>query len=158
MIGYSQYMRRSFILALLLVGCSAPHDHDHPPTSTTPQSGHHHHHPAPHGGQLIEIGEEFAHLEALWKPESGELRIYVLDGEAQRGVPLVQPSIRLQVGQQSYELPAQSNALSGEKPGNSSEFAAQLSELKNRKAWTGEVEMIEVKGQKFPRLKLEISP
>lgn len=152
-------MRRSFFLALLLLGCSAPHDHDHPSTTTTPQSGHHHHHhPAPHGGQLIEIGEEFAHLEALWKPESGELRIYVLDGEAQRGVPLVQPSIRLLIGKQSYELPAQSNPLSGEKPGNSSEFAAQLSDLKNQKAWTGEVEMIELKGRKFPHLKLEISP
>ena len=151
-------MRIALLLSLALWGCSpsAPAPSTNP-TASTP-TGHHHEHAAPHGGKLVEIGEELAHLEVVWKAETGDLRIYVLDGEARNGVPLTQVAMKLKVDQQNYELAAQSNSLSGEKPGNSSEFAGKLESLKNQSTWKGVVERVELKGQKFDGLQLEISP
>ncbi len=36
------------------------------------QSGHGHEHAAPHGGTLIVLGDEFAHLELVLDPGTGE--------------------------------------------------------------------------------------
>jgi hypothetical protein len=47
------------------------------------QTGAVHEHTAPHGGSLVEFGEEFAHIELVLDSATGVLTAYVLDGEAE---------------------------------------------------------------------------
>src|SRR5262245_1267113 len=66
------------------------HDHDH---------DHHHHHAekGPHGGALVAIGEDDAHLEIVLDADTGTLKAYVLDGEAANPVAIKQENVQLAV-------------------------------------------------------------
>lgn len=132
---------------VLSVGCgNAPHDHDH-----DDDHGHHEHH-APHGGTLVVLGKEAAHLELVLEPASGELRAYSLDGEAEKAVPLKQPEIEVTVSgpkELRLKLKAQANELTGEKVGNSSEFLGADPALKNLSKFDGQLIQIDTLGQSF---------
>src|SRR5205085_2013512 len=54
-----------------------------------------HEHTAPHHGQLVELGEEFAHVELVLDRKAGRLTAYVLDGEAEQPVRVTQPTLTL---------------------------------------------------------------
>lgn len=43
---------------------------------------------APHGGVLLEVGEEVAHLELVHDPQDGSVKVYVLDGKADKAVAI----------------------------------------------------------------------
>jgi hypothetical protein len=66
------------------------HDHDH---------DHHHHHAekGPHGGALVAIGQDDAHVEIVLDADTGALKAYVLDGEAEKPVAIKQESLELVV-------------------------------------------------------------
>ena len=103
----------------------------------------HEHHP-PHKGTLIELGEEFAHLEMVLDPATGKITVYGLDGEAEKAMRLKQKEIEITItgvkDLPSITLKAKANALSGEKPeGDTSEFTAQSDKLKNVKEFDGVV-------------------
>ena len=56
----------------------------------------HHHHTAPHGGALVVLGEEFAHVEFVLEEKRPENSlVYVLDSEAEKPVRLSQKTIEL---------------------------------------------------------------
>src|SRR5690349_11141156 len=100
----------------------------------------HEHHP-PHKGTLIEFGEEFAHLELVLDAATGKLTAYALDGEAEKAVRVKQATIEIKItgikDLPSITLKAQANDLSGEKVGDTSEFAATSDKLKNVKEFDG---------------------
>ncbi|MBP96714.1 hypothetical protein CMK18_12235 [Candidatus Poribacteria bacterium] len=118
----------------------------------------HHQHVAPHGGTLVVLGNEFAHLELVLNQDKGELTIYVLDGETRNGVRLTQPTIILKTKTDSaadfneLELQAVANSLSGETVGDSSVFIVQSETLINQDRFSVEIEHISIKGQKFQNL------
>ncbi len=117
----------------------------------------HHEHVAPHGGTLIALGDELAHLELVLDPETGELTAYVLDGEAQRGVAVEQPALGIDVqpgsgGRFAVALAPVANVLTGETPGNTSQFAGRSDRLKGLRRFRGEIRRLEVKGQRFERV------
>jgi hypothetical protein len=60
-----------------------PHDH---------HQGHHHHE-APNGGVLIELGEEFAHLEFVSDTANNKITCYVFNGSLDSGLKAQQNSI-----------------------------------------------------------------
>ena len=62
--------------------------------ATTVQAHEHH---APHKGTLVELGEEFSHLEIVLDPASGKITAYALDGEAEKAVRLKQAEIVLKI-------------------------------------------------------------
>src|SRR5258708_36748143 len=66
------------------------HDHDHE---------HHHHHAdkGPHGGALVAIGQDDAHLEIVLDGETGTLTAYVLDGAAEKAVAVKQQNLQLAI-------------------------------------------------------------
>ena len=120
----------------------------------------HHEHAAPHGGALVVFGDEFAHLELVVDPETGEMTAYVLDGEAERGVAVQQPSLGIDVQPEDGEdgedgdrfavaLTPVENVLTGETQGNTSQFAGRSDRLKGLLRFRGEVRRLEVKGQRF---------
>lgn len=147
--------------ALLLAACDDrathsqggdTHDSAGKPASA-PAHGHEHH--APRGGALIELGEEFAHLELLLDETTGTLTAYVLDGEAEQPVRLKDPALivfaKVAKGgpELRVELAAVENKLTGEQKGDTSEFRGTDEHLKGLKSFDGRVERIMIKGQEF---------
>ena len=72
--------------SLALVGCSK----EAPPAKAPPA---HEDHRAPHGGAILELGEEEAHVEVLHDPKAGTLTLYVygksLDAPADVEAPTI---------------------------------------------------------------------
>lgn len=114
-----------------------------------------HEHDAPHGGALVELGNEFAHLEIVLDAGLGQLTVYVLDGEASTGVRLrtssLRPTIQLPSSAAPFELAlsAVANALTGETAEESSVYIGQDDRLKGVSRFTGKVPSITVRGQTF---------
>jgi hypothetical protein len=117
-----------------------------------------HAHTAPHGGSLIEFGEEFAHLELVLDRDTGRLTAYALDGEAERPVRLSQLAIALTVTLPDVlrpipvELQPVENALTGEKAGDTSQFSTTVEELKGRSSFNGQVDNLAIRGRSFARV------
>jgi hypothetical protein len=124
---------------------AADQDHNHE---------HHHHHAeqGPHGGTLVAIGQDDAHLELVLNAETGTLTAYVLDGQAEKAVPIKQKNLQLAItlehdhdgeheqnsdGQDEHkdDLPEtlvtlMLSAASPGEDGTASEFSGQADELK----------------------------
>lgn len=128
------------------------HDHDH-------DHGHHHHHHAekgPHGGALVAIGEDAAHLELVLDAEAGKLTAYVLDGEAKNPVSVKQESLTIAftlptAGAKKDEIPEPSTitltAVDPNDAGEAKEFAGQSDELKNAKEFDAALTALTVGGK-----------
>lgn len=125
------------------------HDHDH---------DHHHHHEAPRGGTLVELGDHVAHVEFLLDAETGQLRAYVLDGHAANPVRLPDDAINLHVmpgGDRedfTVTLEAQANPLTGEEPGDTSEFAGLSEELIGLERFEAHLPPLTVRGVEIDTL------
>lgn len=141
-------MRSTLLISLLLLAtaCQAPapahDDHDHG----------HHKHQAPHGGALIVLGEEDAHLELVLDSESGTLTAYVLDSEAEQAIRLARPELIVEVEGKPLQLAAQASELSGEKVGDSSEFRSQSPLLIGLSRFQGSLPEIEVQGRRYEKI------
>ena len=119
------------------------HDHEH---------HHHHAEQGPHGGALVAIGQDDAHLEIVLDAETGTLTAYVLDGQAEKAVPIKQKNLQLAItlehdhdgeddkkhdgdDEKKDELPEtlvtlMLSAVSPGEDGTASEFSGQADELK----------------------------
>lgn len=118
---------------------------------------HGHEHTAPHGGTLIELGEEFAHVELVLDSAAGRLTAYVLDGEAESAVRIADAELRFTlqppaVGPLDVVLAAVPNPLSGETVGDTSQFAATVPALRGVEEFFGSLHGVTVRGQAFSDL------
>ena len=115
----------------------------------------HHEHTAPHGGTLVVLGEEFAHVEFVLEKATGKLTAYVLDGEAEKPIRLMEKTIELKINRLNSEqtmalqLQAVPNVLTGETEGDTSQFEGQLDALVGTTEFQAEIASITVKGQTF---------
>ncbi|MGH7163197.1 MAG: hypothetical protein ACREID_06920 [Planctomycetota bacterium] len=139
--------RALFALALLAAACGQeePHDRDGP-------GGHDH--VAPHGGALVTLGDHFAHIEVTLDPETGALSLYVLDAEAEKGVRVSQEGIDLSVTlddgtEVAVALRAFGTALTGERPGDTSQFLGAHERLRGLAEFTARIDAVEVRGRRF---------
>lgn len=119
------------------------------------KAGAHHHHTAPHGGTLVVLGEEFAHVEFVLEEKSGKLTGYVLDSEAEKSVRLSQKTIELKINRLksghpiTLQLKAAANVLTGETEGDTSQYEGQTDALKGVTDFHAQIASIAVKGQRF---------
>lgn len=163
---------------LILTGCAGgeseshdhdhDHDHDHAHHDHTEDHsddhGHDHDHPVknPHGGILVEVGEHVAHLEVVVE-DDGTVSAYVLDCGGEKGIPIAQEKITLEVKnaedgtRMSLELQAVASELTGETVGNTSEFRGKSGELAGLSSWVASIPSLEIKGQVFESLSFEYS-
>jgi Ni/Co efflux regulator RcnB len=125
---------------------------------------HGHHHEAPNGGTLIALGDHFAHLELVLDKETGRLKAFVLDGEAEKAVRLKQDSIVIEAllpaadGEPTtttLTLRPSSNVLTGEKVGDTSLFEWGYESLKGVDKFTGVVKELEIKGTTLKDVKFQ---
>lgn len=140
-------------LTLVLLGCPGQKPEASTPKATAPAStasGHHHHHTAPHGGTLVVLGDEFAHLEFLLETESGTLTVYLLDSEAENAIRLPGGVLELELeGKVKLSLQPVADELTGETSQDTSTFRCQNEVLKGVKAFGAVLASIEIKGQTF---------
>lgn len=118
----------------------------------------HHEHSAPHNGTLVELGDEFAHVELVLDSDGGILTAYVLDGEAEEAVRIAQSDIQLDIelghdegGDEEFKviLQGKENSLTGETVGDTSEFSGQSDRLKGVKEFEAEIVHLTIKGQEL---------
>src|ERR1041385_7416284 len=117
--------------------------------TTSAAATHEHEHKPPHGGTLVEIGEEFAHLELVLDQATGQLTAYALDEEAENSIRLPQKEIELTIGPATIKLAAIDNPLTGETVGDTSEFRSPAGALKGQDRFSGVIKKIHIKGQSF---------
>jgi hypothetical protein len=144
-------------------------DHDH-----DADHGHHHQHAekGPHGGALVAIGQDDAHLEVVLDPETGTLTAYVLDGAAEKPIAIKQKNLQLALtlehdhdhhdGDESKEeagkkdeipddpVPLMLAAVSPGDDGTASEFSGQLDELKGADEFEAALTSIKIGDKEFP--------
>lgn len=112
-----------------------------------------HAHTAPHGGQLVELGDHAANLELVRDDAAGKLTAYLLDGHAENFVRVAAPSITITAyaaGQRhTVTLVAVANSATGETVGSTSQFEAAAPWLKDAGEFNGETGPIEIRGTKF---------
>ena len=121
------------------------------PSAGAAKKGIGHEHSAPHGGALVELGEEFAHLEIVLDAVTGTMIAYALDGEAEQPVRVKQSEIEIAVKDPAVtiKLGGVSNALTGETTGDTSEFCGQSGRLKSATDFDGVIKTISIKGKQF---------
>jgi len=126
-----------------------------PPAASPAGASGLHEHKAPRGGALIELGEEFAHLEFVVDKATGKAVLYSLDGEAEKGVRLKQKEIILdaRIGGRIQSLTfiflATANPLTGETVGDSSEFTVVAEEMKGVDHFEGVIREVTSRGTIF---------
>lgn len=131
-----------------------------PAASAEAEGGHAHQ--APHGGTLIELGDEFVHVELVVDSATGRLTAYVLDGEAEGSVALTQGTIALALvvapatDTVRVTLTGAANPLSGETASSTSVFAADVPQLKGVATFAGVLSRVEAKDQVFENLPVQV--
>lgn len=141
------------------------HDHDH-------DHEHHHHHAekGPHGGALVAIGHDDAHLEVVLNAETGTVTAYVLDGAAEKPVAIKQKSLQLALtvehdhhkeggdkkddADKKDEVPDETaqltlTAVSPAEDGSASEFSGQVDELKGADEFEAALSSIKIGDKEF---------
>jgi hypothetical protein len=86
----------------------APHGHDHGDT--------------PHGGTLIELGDEEYHAEMVHDPETGTVTVYILDSKVENAVPIDAQEVTISAKSQTY--PLESQPQESDPQGKSSRFVS----------------------------------
>ncbi|MEX1025248.1 MAG: hypothetical protein WD226_09240 [Planctomycetota bacterium] len=146
----------ALFLAASLVGCGDAHDHGHahahPHDHATGQA---HVHTAPHGGALVVLGDEAAHVEFVLDAASGELVAYVLDGEAERSLRLAASALTLTVAPDEgepfrIELAPVASDLTGETVGDTSEFRGTHPGLVGQTTFAARLAELTLRGVAFP--------
>ena len=136
------------------------HEHE-PHKEIAGNDGHEHHHTAPHGGTLVAIGDHFAHLEVVLDSETGNLTVYVLDGEAENPIRLKQETLKFSVALKkegknpivtTMELAAVESPLTGETVGDTSEFFARNEKLRGVRELSAVISNLEIKGKRIDDL------
>lgn len=150
------------ILAIIFAqfGCEKKGSH-HSEQEGSHETHAHHEHTAPHGGTLVVLGEEFAHVEFVLEKATGKLTAYVLDGEAEKPIRLTENTIGLKINRlnpeqtMALQLQAVPNVLTGETEGDTSQFEGQSEALEGATEFQAEIASIVVKGQTFTDVDFE---
>ena len=133
------------------------HDHDH---------DHHHHHAekGPHDGALVAIGEDDAHLEFVLDADTGTLKAYVLDGEAEKAITIKQSKLQVAFtaakdddGDDKGGLPEDAtivmlSAVNATADGLASEFEGQADGLKGAEKFSANLTAVTVGGKQFKNI------
>ncbi|MFH5805479.1 hypothetical protein [Alienimonas sp. DA493] len=145
------------------VGCAAETDEplaldDAPPALADDHEGHDHGdhaHPTegPHGGGLIELGDEEYHGELIHDEAAGTVTIYVLNDHADAPAPIEAAEVTVTVvhdgNRESFALAADPDA--GDPDGRSSRFVssdAELAEHLDREGGTAKL-MVKIDGRAY---------
>jgi len=121
-------MRNCLLLVgsvLLVVGCNSANQAYHEvPKGARVKDQPHSHEEGPHGGHLVELGEEEYHAEVVFDPKATKITIYILDSSAKKPAPIDAKEVRLElaIGGQPKPFAAKAVADKGDPANQSSRF------------------------------------
>jgi hypothetical protein len=120
------------------------------------KDGHGHAHAAPHGGQLVELGDHHYNLELVFDADRSVMQAYVLDGHAENfvrtSVPEFVVTATVAGKRQLLLFKPVANSVTGETTGNTSLYEAQADWLAGAKAFDGTLQAINVRGTVFTNI------
>jgi hypothetical protein len=126
------------------------------------EHGHDHHHAekGPHGGTLVAIGDEAAHVEFVLDAEAGVLTAYVLDAEAKKPVDADQDTLDIGFTVENEEtkkdeVPELRDVILKKSATSEAEFSGQSDNLKGLKEFSGSIGQITVNGKEFKNVTFE---
>ena len=122
-------MFASGFLVLALTGCGR--EIKVPPSAAESADGHAHPSAGPHGGSLVELGNEEYHAELVHGDAAGTVTVYVLDSAAKASVAIDAPemSINLTHDGRGEQFKLAASAAPGDSQGNASRFVSTDAEL-----------------------------
>lgn len=139
-------MIAGLLLAVALVGCGKRE-------GAGGRGGHGHAHSAPHGGQLVELGDHHYNLELLLDADRGVMQAYVLDGHAENfvraSVPEFVVTATVAGKRQLLLFKPVANSVTGETTDSTSLYEAKADWLAGAKAFDGTLQAINVRGTVF---------
>ena len=142
--------------ALLLSGvaCSRERARHASEVVSAPGDKHRHAHVPPHGGTVVELGEEAAHVELGLDHTAGRLRAYVLDGELEAFIRVKDSVLVLSVHdasgvERAFTLAPVADPATGETAGDTSLFESEADWLKNTPRFVGTLREITVRGATY---------
>lgn len=148
-------------LLLLCVACDnstkALLEETVPAPAATNTTSAEHSHEAPHGGTMIQLGDHFANVEFLVNDKKGELHVWFHDAHAQNSYRLAAQAIPIGIALEDgthfdLMLKPVANVLTGETPGNTSQFSGKDSNLVGCKAFRGLLTPVSIQGRSLPAL------
>ena len=134
-----------FVAAAL--GCGGDHDHAH-------NHGDGHGHKAPHGGVLVNVGDEFCHLEFVQEPESNRLQLHVMRFHPKEGplkISMAQIEVGATTGGEEKAIVFKPVELDGITATDlpTSLYMAEVDWLKNAPNFNGTVKKLTIEGKLF---------
>jgi hypothetical protein len=125
----------TILLAALLwaAGCKPPATSTKETGGTPTKDDKDHGHPTkgPHGGPLVEWGEEEYHVEFTRDPAKKQATVYILDGEAKEAKPIASTSVTLHIKsvKPPVEIALKADSQKGDPPGSASRFTGSDASL-----------------------------
>lgn len=145
------------LLSTLLLAACARRE----PAESDPAPDGRHHHAAPHGGQLVELGEHRFNLEFKYDAARGVLQAWVLDGHAENFVRVSMALFDIQEAggqRRTITLRALANGMTGEKVGDTSAFEGEARWLGEIGHFDGVVKAIKVRDEVFRDIPFHFHP
>lgn len=94
----------------------------------------------PHGGPLVEWGEEEYHLEVVTDAKTGEVAVYVLDGEVKKSKPIDAKELILTLkSTPPVVMKLTATADKGDPEGKFSKYVGKNDAFTKEMKWTGSV-------------------
>lgn len=121
----------TLVVGLTMAGCTSA-DKEQPADAGHFEAGHDEHATeGPHGGSLIELGNEEYHAELVHDDAAGTVTIYVLDSAAKASVPIdaTDVTINLKRDGQGEQFKLAASADQSDPSGKSSRFVSSDAEL-----------------------------
>jgi hypothetical protein len=129
------YAAAALVAAFPLAGCRRSSTENEPRTAAPAyqSSAGEHEHPSegPHGGQLVELGNEQYHAEIVHDHSAGTVTVYLLDAAAEKPVPIDarELTINLKHGGRPEQFKLTASPDADDRPGRSSRFVSEDREL-----------------------------
>lgn len=148
-----------FLLAFIGCGSHKPIDDKSGHTHNDTHKKGEHVHEAPNGGSLVELGEEFAHLEFVNDTTNHKIICYVLDGSLKAGAKAQQASIMAEIkGHDGSQLifKAIVNELASNTAESSSQFETEYNFEKSKKT-TLIIKKVTIKNKTFENIEATLN-
>ena len=147
-------MRTALLICTVLIagfgcGCSKS---EHTTTPAAKAVHKHEHHP-PHGGTVVELGEEEYHVEFVLDAPNGKLQAFLLDGELENFVRSSMTSFEVTANVAGKEnklvFAPVANRATGETVGDTALFEAQTDWLRTAPTFDADIKELTVGGGKY---------
>jgi len=146
-------------LVIAALGCGGGHNHDH---DHNHNGGDGHGHKAPHGGVLVNVGDEFCHLEFVQEPESNRLQLHVMRFHPKE-MPvkffMEQIEVSAKVGDEGKVVvfkPVELNGITATDQ-LTSLYMAEVDWLKNAANFNGTVRELKIEGKIFSEIAFQFT-